>query len=100
MTRRSAAVLLVYVGALVALGRRFTVDFHDGIDAIDNALLFMRTGPAYAHFVAQRPPLGWLLLSPVLAAAWRLGGPLAALKACHAVMPLFAGAVVAGSWAL
>lgn len=93
MRRPEAAAAAVYAAGLVWLGRALTVDYHDGLAAILNGLLLFHAAPVSARFDAQRPPLGWVLMAAPLSWVYARFGALAALRACHALMPLWLAAL-------
>lgn len=79
----------LYLAGILYLSRGITVDYWDGIKAMINAVLISGQDIPGAVLDAKRPPAGWLAFAPVVAAAYKVKGPWAALKACHVVMPFF-----------
>ncbi len=83
-----AAALLLEWAFLAWASRGVTIDYPHGFIALLDILATtgLRRGLAVDLW---RPPLPWVIITPVVAAAYRLGGPGAALRAAHAVMPGF-----------
>lgn len=83
------AFLAAHLAALIWLGRGLVNEDWDGIKTINNAVLVAGARDTGIGFDGKRPPAGWLLVSPVLGAAYRRAGAAGALAACRWAMPCF-----------
>src|SRR5262245_33518360 len=92
-------LVAAYLAVILVFSRGLTNDDWDGVKAVNNALLFVRTGARAIPLDLQRPPLGWLLMSPWLGAAYHWGGAAAALRLAHRLWPLYLGALLLATYA-
>lgn len=100
MSRRLGAAIAALYGALVVWRcRGVTADYWDALHTLMDALRPWPGGEALA-FTITRPPVGWLLLSPVVGLAQRLGGRPAALEAAHVAMAALPAVILWVSWRL
>lgn len=81
--------LIVYFGLIACLSRGVSVDLWDGLLSILNALSLVGAESVPPIFTISRPPIGYLILSPVLGGAFRWGGLSMVIPVCHFIMPLF-----------